>query len=56
MQSRQDEERKTYALNLRIRQSSVSTGEDLTPLNSPGETKENEDTGLEMNTITAEDD
>ena len=56
MQSRQDEERKTYALNLRIRQSSVSTGEDLTPLNSPGKMKENEDTGLEMNTITAEDD
>ena len=55
MQSRQDEERKTYALNLRIRNSSVSTPEDLTPLNLP-EKGEDEETGLEMKTITAEDD
>ena len=55
VQRRQDEERKTYALNLRIRHSSVSTSEDQLPPRLP-ETVEDEEIGLEMKTISAGDD
>ena len=55
VQRKQDEERKSYALNLRIRHSSVSTSEDQ-PSPSVPETVEDEETGLEMKTITARDD
>ena len=56
MQSRQDEERKTYALNLRIRQSSVSATEDQGSVRLPEAVKDDEENGLEMKTIATGDD
>ena len=56
VQSRQDEERKTYALNLRIRQSSVCAPEDQTLVSLPETVKDDEETGLEMKTIATRDD
>lgn len=56
VQSRQDEERKTFALNLRIRHSSVSATEDQASISLPEIVKDDEETGLEMKTIATGDD